>query len=73
MGRRTRRLRAHQVRLDLSTAITVVSPVLVSLVLFVVVGALRRDAPPAAEEITRALAHDAPAPNRPTAEPGRAR
>jgi len=45
---------------DASTAITVVSPVLVSLALFAGVGALRRDAPPAAEEITAALSHDAP-------------
>ena len=45
---------------DLSTAATVVSPVLVSLVLFLAIGALRRDAPPAAEEITTALSQDAP-------------
>ncbi|MCA1192564.1 sodium:solute symporter family protein [Saccharopolyspora sp. 6V] len=44
--------------LGLSEAITVVSPVLVSLLLFVAVGAWYRDAPPAAEEIAEALTRD---------------
>ncbi|GAB2686357.1 Na+:solute symporter [Saccharopolyspora gloriosae] len=44
--------------LGLSEAITVVSPVLVSLLLFVAVGSWYRDAPPAAEEITGALTRD---------------
>ncbi|MBK0867742.1 Na+:solute symporter [Saccharopolyspora sp. HNM0986] len=44
--------------LQLQEAITVVSPVLVSLALFGLVGTLHRDAPPAAEEITAALAED---------------
>lgn len=46
----------------MSEAITVVSPVLVSMLLFVAVGAARRDAPPAAEEICDALAGRRPAP-----------
>lgn len=50
----------------LSEATTVACPVLVSLLLFLVVGALRRDAPPAADEITAALADDEP---RPAPEP----
>ncbi|MHA6802616.1 sodium:solute symporter family protein [Salinifilum ghardaiensis] len=37
-------------------AVTVVSPVLVSFAVFVLVGVLRRDAPPAADEIVDALA-----------------
>lgn len=53
----------------LGEAITVVSPVLVSLLLFLVVGALRRDAPPAAKEITDALAHDGPLQDEPAAQP----
>jgi Na+/proline symporter len=43
----------------LNDAITVVTPVLVSLALFVGIGAVLRDAPAAAEEITEKLAHDA--------------
>jgi Na+/proline symporter len=43
---------------DLDTAVTVASPVLVSLVLFTGVGWLRRDAPPAAEHIVAALASE---------------
>lgn len=44
-----------------SDAIAVVSPVLVSLVLFIGIGAVCRDAPAAAEDITAALAADVPA------------
>lgn len=44
----------------LDTAVTVASPVLVSMVLFVVVGAIVRDAPPAANEIVEALASESP-------------
>lgn len=44
--------------LGLTEAITVVSPVLVSLLLFVAIGAWYRDAPPAAEEIAEALTRD---------------
>lgn len=43
----------------LDTAVTVASPVLVAMVLFVMVGWLRRDEPPAAANIVRALASDA--------------
>lgn len=42
----------------LSEALTVAAPVLVSLLLFVGVGAVHRDAPPAADEIVEALADD---------------
>ena len=45
---------------QLSDAITVVTPVLVSLVLFIGIGAIRRDAPEAANEIVEALADDSP-------------
>ncbi|MBA8823729.1 Na+/proline symporter [Saccharopolyspora lacisalsi] len=41
---------------SMSEAITVASPVLVSMLVFVAVGAIRRDAPPAATEICDALA-----------------
>ncbi|SDQ19346.1 sodium:solute symporter family protein [Actinopolyspora saharensis] len=43
---------------QMGDALTVASPVLVSMLLFVVVGAMRRDAPPAAAEICDALTHD---------------
>ena len=45
---------------QLSDAITVVTPVLVSLVLFIGIGAIRREAPEAANEIVEALADDSP-------------
>lgn len=60
--------------LGASEAITVVSPVLLSLALYVGVGMLRRDAPPAAAEIVAALGSDDPAaaptiPRQATPEP----